>query len=358
MKQEEYLDHLLDEQNYRGFWQLVEDHEIAGSLAAAERLAQLKEIAVPVDFARRLEGSVRARARSRSLPIQHGTLPSNSRMVLIPGRRRSANVRRSSKRHSWMVLLGTAAALVLSFASVLAFSTQSLPGDPLYGLKQAGNQLMLTFANGPQSRASAELNLLQSALVDLRTVVTAQRDDGAIQLALQTVAARTDDCHQAIAAIPAGPQRDGAQQNFDSLLVEEEQTVRQFLSQVDWPTRLLFTHQLGVLGDSVPTVTHVSVRAQTNGTLLITLTGAHFAPQAKLVIDGRPTGMVSQENAGQLIATINSWEAPPGSHAFGVLNPDGTAAQLILKGDDDHDNPGGQPNQYGTPDGDRDADDD
>ncbi len=31
-----------------------------------------------------------------------------------------------------------------------------------------------------------------------------------------------------------------------------------------------------------------------HGTLVITLTGTHFAPQAELMIDGRPGGMVSQ----------------------------------------------------------------
>ena len=44
---------------------------------------------------------------------------------------------------------------------------------------------------------------------------------------------------------------------------------------------------MGALGDAVPTVTQVMVHPQSNGTLLITLTGTHFAPQAELIIDGR-----------------------------------------------------------------------
>ena len=69
--------------------------------------------------------------------------------------------------------------------------------------------------------------------------------------------------------------------------------------------RLAFTQQLGALGDPVPTVTHVMVHAQSNGTLLFTLTGTHFAPHAELLIDGRSGGMVSQSTSQQLVAVVS-----------------------------------------------------
>jgi len=90
--------------------------------------------------------------------------------------------------------------------------------------------------------------------------------------------------------LPAGAEREAAELDLDRVLTQEEQTVRHLLDQEDWPVRLAFTGRLGARGDAVPTVTHVIVRPQSNGTLLITLTGTHFAPDAELIIDGRPGG--------------------------------------------------------------------
>ena len=139
-------------------------------------------------------------------------------------------------------------------------------------------------------------------------------------------------CRSAVAALPDGSQRTSAQQDLTNVLAQEDQTVRQLLPQLDWPMRLLFTQQLGKLGDPVPTVTHVTVRAQLNGTLLITLTGTHFAPQAVFVLNGKSVGTVSQVTPGQLVAIIRTSQWSSGSHALGVLNPDGTAAQRVISG--------------------------
>jgi hypothetical protein len=126
------------------------------------------------------------------------------------------------------------------------------------------------------------------------------------------------------------------------------------LDQVDWPVRLAFTRQLGALGDAVPTVTQVLVHPQSNGTLLITLTGTHFAPHVELMIDGRPGGTVSQSTSQQLVAVVSTSAWSAGPHALGVRNPDGTAAQMVLSDESDDHNGSGTPqptnhNRYGTP---------
>jgi hypothetical protein len=129
--------------------------------------------------------------------------------------------------------------------------------------------------------------------------------------------------------------------------------LRHLLGHVDWPVRLAFTQQLGTLGDPVPTVTHVTVLTQSNGTLLITLTGTHFAPQAELVINGQVEGTVSQSTPVQLVAVISTSVWPSNERALGVHNPDGTAAQMIFNGgasEPDHQN--SNPGRYGTPDSD------
>lgn len=352
MKQEKILDHLIEGHYYQGSWRLVSDEEIAQSLAAAERLTRLQEIDVPVDFAARLEHSLRARVHTYSRLQQSGTLASNRGIFLIPGRRPPTNARHVSRRRGWIVLVGTAAALVFSFLSLLAFSAQSLPGDPLYGLKEAKNQLTLIFVHDPQIRAHSAITLLQSALDDLRTVVADRRGDDALTLALKTVADRTNECRSAVAALPDSAQRAKAQQDLSTVLTQEEQTVRQLITQLDWPMRVLFTQQLGALGDPVPTVTYITVLAQPNSTLVITLTGTYFASQAVFVLNGQPERTVSLVTPRQLVAIIQTSQWGPGSHSFGVLNPDGTAAQKVFKRDgdsDDNNEPGGTPSPFGTP---------
>ncbi len=337
MNPDEYVDRLL-EQRERGEQQLpVITDEVAASLAAAEVLTQLREIAVPPEFAGYLELYLRARARNV------GQQTSTALPVVRP-------VSHAGVRRSWTAVLGFAAVLLAACISILTASAQSLPGDTLYGLKQAEYQLTLNFASGPQDRASAQIDQLRHALADLRTVVTAGRADDAIRLALASAAAKTTDSRGAVAALPAGAQREAAQRELDGVLAQEEQTVRHLLDQVDWPVRLACTQQLGALGDAVPTVTRVMVQPQSTGTLLITLTGTHFAPQAELMIDGRPEGTVSQSTSQQLVAVVSdaAWSAGP--HALGVRNPDGTAAQMALSDEsDDHNQPGGNHNRYGTP---------
>jgi hypothetical protein len=339
MKPEEYLDRLIERHEHGEERFPVINDEVAGNLAAAEVLTRLRRIDVPPEFASRLELYIRARARNlaqqngRAIPITHPRNPVSSNRFLV--------------RRTWIAVLAAAVLLMLAGAGILTASARSLPGDPLYGLKQAEYQLTLTFAGDPQSRERVKIDQLQSTIVDLNKVVDDGRDDDAIRLALDIVVTKTNDSRAAVAALPASPERDAAQRSLESVLAGEEQTLRHLLNHVDWPVRLAFTRQLGVLGDPVPTLTHVMLRTQSNGTLQITLTGTHFAPHAELFIDGRPAGVMSQNTSGQLVAVISKSHWSPGEHAFGVLNPDGTATQMILDGDDqqgtDHDDGNGRP---------------
>jgi hypothetical protein len=343
MNPEEYLDRLIERREHGGEAQIpLANDEVAASLDAAEVLAQLQKIEVPPGFAHRLELSIRTRARSIS--------EQNTETIPIARPRSSAGSQPFPRRRTWIALLRLAAVLMVACIGVLTASAQSLPGDALYGLKQAEKQLTLTFANNPQNRASDQIDQLRSALVDLNTVVNDGRGDDAIGLALDTVAAKTSGSQEAVAALPAGSEREAAQQGLDDVLAQEDQTLRHLLVHMDWPMRLAFTRQLGVLGDPVPTVAHVVVRTQINGMLLITLTGSHFAPQAELMINGRPAGMVNQSTPVQLVAVISNSAWFSGAHAVGVRNPDGTAAQIVLGGNDlERDQQGGDHSRQGTP---------
>jgi hypothetical protein len=135
MNPDEYVDRLI-ERRERGEKQLpVITDEIAASLAAAEVLTQLREIAVPPEFAGYLELYLRAHARS------FGQQTSTALPVVRPASR--VGVRRS-----WTAVLGMAAVLLAACISILTASARSLPGDTLlYGLKQAEYQLTLNFAS-------------------------------------------------------------------------------------------------------------------------------------------------------------------------------------------------------------------
>jgi hypothetical protein len=343
MNPEEYLDRLIERREHGQEQLPATNDEIATSLAAAEMLAQLQEIEVPPAFANHLELSIRARARELA--------QQNGRPIPIVSPRSPAGSPRFLMRRAWITALWIAAVLILAFAGILTASARSLPGDALYGLKQAEYQFTLTFTGDPHDRASAQIDQLHSTLVDLSTAVNEGRDDDAIRLALKIVAAKTDDSRGAVAALPAGAEREAAQRDLDGVLADEDQTLRNLLDHGDWPMRLALTRQLGALGDPVPTVTHVMVRTQSNGTLLITLTGTHFAPHAELILDGRPAGMVSQSNSEQLVAVISNSAWFASAHALGVRNPDGTAAQMVLDGDDnnDHGQQGGDHSRHATP---------
>jgi hypothetical protein len=359
MNPEEYLDRLIERHEQGELYVHAINDDVAASLGAAEALAQLKEIQIPYEFANNLELSIRARARNLTeqnrwnIPLAqtHSLTEQNGWHIPPVQSRNQASSRRFIKHRAWVSLLRIAAVFIIAAVGVLTASARSLPGDALYSLKQAEIQFTSTFSGVSQNSANLQINQLRSAIADLNTVVNDGRNDDAIRLALETVAAKTSDSQEAIAALPADSARDEAQGSLASALTEEDQILHQLLNNVDWPIRLTFTQQLGTLGEQVPTVTNVVVRTQGNGMLLIILTGTHFAPQAQLMIDGRQNGVVSKSTPTQLLAVFSSAAWPSGIYAIGVRNPDGTAAQLIINSDDDNnpDREGSNHNRHGTP---------
>jgi hypothetical protein len=359
MNPEEYLDRMIERRQYGQAWLPGDDNEVAACLVAAETLTRLQEINVPPAFAHRLETYVRARARTSGLhqqdgkAQQNGTFQQNGKVPAMALPLRPVRSAHPPRRRAWLSALSIAAALILACIGVLTASAHSLPGDLLYGVKQAENRLTLTFASDAQTRAGIQIDQLRSALADLRTVVNEGRGDDTISTALGVTAADTSESQQAVAALPAGSTRDDAQHNLDSALVEQKQALRGLLDHLDWPMQLAFTHQLGVLGDQVPTISSAQVRAQNNGTLLITLTGTNFAPQAAFILDGRPGGTIRQVTPTQLVAIINYAAWSHSTHTPGMRNPDGTAAQTTFRGsDNDNDqDDGGQtsPGNHATP---------
>ncbi len=349
MRPEERLERLIEQRENGENQPLFFDDELTATLVAAENLMQLRKINVPPEFARRLEGELRASVRAQKVSQQTET----GRLIpLTPSQGSVSRPYRSLKRRTWVSTLGAVAVLLIAFASLLTISARSLPGDPLYNLKQAENRWALNFGGDPQNHANSAIGQLHSALADLSTVVNEGRDDGAIQQALNTVSTWTNNSREEVSALPAGSDLQTTRQSLEEALIEEDRTLRLLLNHVDWSMKVAFTHQLGALGDPVPAVTHVTMRAQDNGTLLITLTGAGFASGTQFVIDGKVAGIVSQRSAGTLVAVISGTGWSSGTHTVGVLNPDGTAAaiQVVFRlHEDDHNSSGGNNSGSATP---------
>ncbi len=344
MKPEEYLDRLIESYTREELPHPEYTDEVAACIQARERFAQLNEIPVPSGFANSLEYSIRAHIRSINGRDQRDTSPARpfavvgqSRGYVQPTQSRSSIRSRSGyKRRTWMALLQIAAVLIMTSIGVLTASTRALPGDALYSLNQAEKQFALTFAGVPQNRANQQIANLRGALVDLNAVVKDGRGDDAIRLALDTVSAKTVDCQEAVATLPANASNNETQKDLANVLSEEEQMLGQLLNSVDWPMRLALTQQLAALGEPVPTLTHVIVHIQNNGTLLITLSGSYFSSQTQLIINGQQTGIVKQVTPSKLVAVARNVGQSGGIFAVGVRNPDGTSAQLIVNSVEDN----------------------
>ena len=343
MTPEERLDRLLELREQGAPRLPMTSEDLAARVAAADALARLQAIDAPPEVDARLEARIRARARQLARP--------NGEELPVPRPlEHSHHTHRFLLRRAWVTALGMAAVLILLCVGILAAAASSLPGDPLYSLKQFEHQVRLSFASDQQNRAELAIGQLHGGLADLSTVINEGRGDDVIQQALDAVAAETRESQEAVASVPAGTEQAVAQRDLASALAEEKQTLRSGLAHIDWPLRLAFTQQLGALGEAVPTVTQVDVQHPSTNTVTITLTGTNFASGALLTINGIPKGSVSKNAPTTLVVALNASDWPKGQVAVGVQNPDGTAAQITLKaGSDDNDQDSDDQPRQGTP---------
>ncbi len=331
MSREDELDDLIERRWHDGPLPPGMADDDASKIEAAMTLARLSALEPPPALAERLEARIRAQARARQ--NGHATLP-------LPRPRQSGG-RRARFKRAWLSVLATAAVLLLAVLGVNQAAAGSLPGDLLYGLKQWQQQMALSNASSPAARAQVQISQLQSAIADLEAAVNDGRSDADIQQALSVVAVDTRDSQAAVSALPTGAERDAAEQALARALQAEQTTLYRLLGWRDWSLRLAFSAQLGALGAAVPIVTSVTITQGEHDSLKLTLQGANFAPGAQLVINGKVRGTVTENNEATLTAIINESDWHEGQSAVGVLNPDGTAGQKMIKYDDQHGGSGG-----------------
>lgn len=347
MNREDHIDRLIEQHLHENSWHPTSGEDDA-LLAAAEAVELLNDLEVPSALASRVEQRLRARLRSQqnghTRPVQHnGSIRPLARRSQPVSRRRRGIVRKA-----WIAALSVAAGLLL-FLGVNRVAASSLPGDPLYGLKQIQQQMALTNAGSPADRANVQIAQLRSAVADLEAEVNSDRSDADVTAALQVVATDTQASQVAVDAVPAGSEHDTVAQALINALQAERDTLYRLLANARWPLRVEFTQQLGALGAQVPKVAQVKVISNSHDTLTLQVTGVNFVPGTQVVINGTQKGTITQVTPTLVVVVIPESAWPESTHTVGVMNPDGTAAQVTVSGDDgDHD---GQvtPSPSGTP---------
>lgn len=325
MKPEDHLDQLIELRDHGANRPLFLDAETQELLDAAEKLSQLRSINVPSLFAQKLEGELRARARAQN----SAKLKQSGQLLLLAPARGSTRTIHPLKRQAWAAVI-CLVSILLIICTVILVSISSLPGDPFYTLTQTGKHVKLHLSNRVQDQANAAIQQLYSSLSDLKTVVNDGRGDDAIQQALNALADWTSTSQQEVATLDTSSEIPAIEQKLAQGIADEKQTLHFLLNQVDWSMKLAFSHQLGVLGEQVPTVATASIHILNSGNALVTLTGTNFSPQAQFIVDGKPMGSVSQRSAYSLVALISNAERLAGTHTVGILNPDKTAAQTTV----------------------------
>ncbi len=307
------------------------DDDLAIRLAAAETLDTLNRIAVPRVLAERIEMRVRERARALKRD--------RSSAVPMPARQpRPGHPLPCFLRRTW-IAIGSVMAFIVISVGVFAAAMNSLPGDPLYNLKQWENNFAIAHSGSPVDRAQLALDQLNQAIIDLKTEVRLGRSDADIRAALNVVSDDTAAARLVVSSLAQGASRDAAQSHLMSTLKEEDGTLRSLLARIDWPLHVAFTQQLGALGDAVPII-HTGSAHNAEGKVMIVLNGTNFITGATLIVDGVPQGAIIELSPNSIVADLNGMRWSDETHAVGVQNPDGTSAQIMLSATGNNGQPG------------------
>lgn len=290
----------------------------------ANLLLRLNAIPVPRDLEEQAEQRLRERARQLAA-------------------RQKAPQARHLRLPSWRAALVAACiaiALLITVTFVAHAAAESLPGDLLYGIKQWQQSLQLAQASNPGERANIQIQQLQAALADLRTEIIQHRSDEDIRLAVNVTAQSTRNAQAAVATIPAGQDHEIGAANLASALQYEHATLHALLTQSDLATRVALTTQLGVLGESIPTIRQITL-TRTGDQVQITIQGKNFAPGAQIFVDGMlllPLLPISSEQISILASDI-----PSGLLTIIVVEPGDTAATGQVANPDANHHPGTTP---------------
>jgi hypothetical protein len=259
--------------------------------------------------------------------------------------------RRLPRTHASRLLWQSLAAAVLLLSAIGAFvaaSAGARPGQPLYGMHRLEQGVWADLASQPDERVRLHIQYAREALDAFDAAVAQHAGEPAVRDALATFAQEARAAETSLAALPDTDGRDMLSLQFAALRDRGQQHLHTALPELDWLLREDVTAELDRLGASVLHIAHASIAgASHDGRYLwiVTITGSGFAPDALVLVDGRPMGTIASWSPTVLVAQIPGDQLSGGAHTIGVGNPDDTASivtSIVTRAaPDDHGGSGG-----------------
>ena len=277
------------------------------------------------------------------------TLPGGSPVLdFPPAEARRARRMPESGRIFRVLWPAVAAAVVLLFGAG-AFTANAEPGNPLFGARQAAENLQAHFASSAADKVSIELQHAQERLSNLNNVVRARDNDG-YGPALAALRDAEKSVVSDLASVPAGNDRDTLAAQIDTLQSNEQAGFFGAFRILNWPNRLATTQALGELGVAAPQVTSAVVQSVGNGGHVLVVTGTGFQPGAVLYLNGRQINATGAVSATSATFPLSDQDRHNLRGDLGIENPDGTAATASrIEGNDDIGGNGGDDGHQSTP---------
>ncbi|HZU70280.1 MAG TPA: DUF5667 domain-containing protein [Ktedonobacteraceae bacterium] len=300
------------------------DQEVQALVAIARRIQLAPAVQVDADFADRLEQRI----------LVHNAVQRMRRAQISRWNRLS--VRSLLRAHPVFSIALSCCLLVLLLALgiVIASAQITNPNNPLYAINQWEQDVRLSLSGSPVARAELDLQFAADRLNTLADLANPS-DTQAYEQQLEDLSQQVENAVQAINQIPAGTQRSQLQSNLAALETHARQVLRGFLPRLNLQERLATTDALADLGDTVPHLQSVQLILPPHSGELATIIidGSGLESGAQLVIDGQVMGNNGSLNNGVDTFMVR-WNGNNNqqSYTIGILNPDGTFAQITLVG--------------------------
>lgn len=296
----------------------------------ARRLRQASQLQVAPGFAKQLER--RVLRRSVELRSQH----------------------KSRWRFPWAFLFarpvlgvtfGICLLIGLLSSSLLALAAQvSDPANPIYAITRWEQHFQVSLTNNPADQVALHVRFAREQLNALASLIDTSHA-GLYRQTLTEMDQQIDAATSGLSRLSDGTQRSQLLDELTRLKREAIHILRSLLPHMALAERLVTTDELAHLGDAVPHLAHATFRlsAAPHGKATISLSGAGIEAGAQLLVDGKEVPATGTLQNGQLIFVID-WNGSRHPHSLGILNTDGTAAQITAVTLQDSDPQGAQGN--------------
>ena len=186
--------------------------------------------------------SARARLMHRiggDVPGERGqVLPVSAWLASVPSRNGYHTVaRQRPRRWMWRGAVGGLLASALALAATLTASANSLPGEPLYSVKQASEELGVRLAPDDQARALALLSQANTRLDETARLLQEGRTDQVAQTTQRFDEVVNQATTTFVVTIADAPSQDPTTAHVDSILSQQQQHIEAMLSNAPQPAQ-------------------------------------------------------------------------------------------------------------------------